>query len=56
MNEILRPGRAPDLNALSPTVPLLPWAPERTGEASLATPPPRPGFWARLAARLGLHA
>ncbi|MGG5887604.1 hypothetical protein ACLF3G_10740 [Falsiroseomonas sp. HC035] len=45
---------SPDFSA--EPLPLLPWAPERNGEASLPAPPPRPGFWARLAAWLGLHA
>jgi hypothetical protein len=56
MNQINRIPRPPK-PAPAPEVPkLLPWAPERNGEAPLRAPPPRPGFLARLARRLGLHA
>jgi hypothetical protein len=65
MNEIRRiaapdralPDRAlPDRDPPDAGVNLLPWAPERTGEAPPNLPPSRPGFWARLASRIGLHA
>jgi hypothetical protein len=66
MNEISRiaasPARAlpdralPDRDPPDAGVKLLPWAPERNGEAPPRLPPPRPGFWARLAIRIGLHA
>jgi hypothetical protein len=50
MNEMLRVPSNPE------AVKLLPWAPERNGEALATPPPPRPGFWTRLARRLGLDA